>query len=832
MLTKGKHSKFRAVKYVAMVLALVAVLAFTFTACGKGEALSAEYLAGTLEKSQYNPGETFDCTGAQMKVTYANGGVETVAITSDMVGNVVLSFGMSTVEATYSVDGKQIKCAIPVTVIDPLSNDKSAAISAINGKDAVKNGDKGVAAMVAEYTNKINAAATKDAITALSAAFETELNEYVAGKAAALARVNLTKDELVAKGLYEQFLLDVMHAQTLAIANIQAALSVAQADDLAAAFEDTIAKKLSEQAFYEGADDDAIGQIDQKIEIIKLINKYIGKAENYIALIKEFNPGNTTDVAKYNDAIDTLDLLKEEVRLAINLAGYKDAVENINETVLKTGVDEIYDLIDDGFTITPAPYGEDMKTLNTAEDATAKLILDYKAAYGRAVDVFGDEIAERLATEYKYGDSALNVIDLLALLEVIEAKKGEVDTKQAAIATLNAAVADWDEENAPAVATIVAAWAELRAWGTSAIAAIMPIDTAASAVVFIANDYAADSAEKILGAFEIKYVTEETEDGVAYDGIYAVNEWSGYYVDETYLLTYFFPALDNLIAANDAAIEAAEELATKAGALAPVVYTHDKAVDADNRIKLAENAYANFVAIYAPDAENDATMGAFLAELNTIITDARAAYDKLVADADALIALIEALPEADKVVIKDFDELDADLNKVGKLYKAYTAWLAFYEANSYTDGNNEKHHFIDVIDDGDNDTATTDDQYTDALLACMKAYVELKFTEEVKVYGNITVAKAYTQAIEETDDAIDTIFRYALTEKKAELLSNLPKFDASAYDEATLHNIADILAASLVESKAAAKALANQFVDFYNNHELKTDDMADLVAFQ
>ncbi|MBO7170734.1 MAG: hypothetical protein J6W28_06125, partial [Clostridia bacterium] len=305
MLTKGQNSKFRAVKYVAMVLALVAVLAFCFTSCGQAKVLSAEYLAGTLEKDQYNVGESFDCTGAQMKVTYEDGTVATVAVTKDMVGDVVLAAGMSFVEATYSVDGASVKCAIPVTVTDPLAADKSDAIAAIQAKDEVKNGDKGVAAMVSEYVNKINAAASKDAIDALTAAFEAGLDAYVEGKAEALAQVTLTDDELLAMGLYEQFLKDVKHAMVAAQANIKAALTVEAANDYVATFEAVIAEKLSEQEFYE---DDTVGQIEQKMEIIKLINKYIAKAENYIALIKEHNPTNTAAIGKYTDAIDTLDL--------------------------------------------------------------------------------------------------------------------------------------------------------------------------------------------------------------------------------------------------------------------------------------------------------------------------------------------------------------------------------------------------------------------------------------------------------------------------------------------------------------------------------------------
>ena len=823
MLTKGKNSKFRAVKYVAMVLALVAVLAFCFTSCGTPEVLSAEYLAGTLEKTQYNAGETFDCTGAQMKVTYVNGDVNNVAITAEMVGEVTLSFGMTSVEATYSENGKQIKCLIPVTVIDPLATEKSAAIAAINAKDAVKNGDKGVAAMVAEYTNKINAASSKDAITALNTEFEAELADYTQAKADALARVELTDKQLTDKGLYEQFLLDVKNAQKLAIANIKAAISKEAADDIADGFEDLIAKKLAEQSFYEKDED---GQIDQKIALIKLINKYMKKAEGYIVTI-EANPAaegvlsalQEEKLEVYELAVIALDLLKEEVRLAINLGKVEEDLNDIIDD-LKTPLDDIYALIENGHVVKPAPYTE---TGDLAEnDDTKTLIANYDKLYADAEELFGVAGAAKEAKAYKY-DFEKSAIDLVKVFDAIKAKRADLDTKQSAIATLNATVSAWGENNVPMVAAIKSAWNELETWGTAAIT----VDD--KDIVFKAS-----TDKGMFESFEIDYVSSETasQDATGYEGKYAVDAWSDYYIDKAYLTTYFFPALDKLIKADEDARKEIGDFDGLVAAMAPIVYTHDKNVDANSRIALAEAAYTAIVTKYAPDAENDAILGEKLKAAHDKITAARTAYNKLVSDAADLIDLIKALPEANKIVIKDYDELDADLNKVGKLAKAYAAWLAFRDANMYEDGNGVKHYFTDVIDDADNNSETTDDQYSAQLLACMKAYVELKFTEEVKVYGNITVAKAYTQAIDETDETIDTVFRYALTEKKAELLNNLPKFDESAYAEATLLNIMDILSASLTESKAAAKGLANQFVEFYNNHELKTEAMDDLVAFQ
>lgn len=820
MLTKGQNSKFRAVKYVAMVLALVAVLAFCFTSCGKGEVLSAEYLAGTLDKDQYQAGEIFDCTGAQMKVTYANGDVETVNVTKEMVGEQVLSFGMSYVEVTYSAT---VKCTLPVTVIDPYSNEKAQAIAAINAKDDVKNGDKGVDALVAAYVNKINAATDKAGIDAQVAAFDTALKAYVDGKAAALKKVDLTKDELMAKGLYEQFLLDVQNAQAVAIANIKAALSVDEADELAAAFEETISKKLAEQKFYEGNKDEngAGGQIAQKVEMITLIGKHIDKAENLIALIEEngLTDALTEKVNGYKDAIAKLELLKEKVRLAINLEDCETELAAITPT-LATSVDKIYDMIKDGHTVLPAPYKAD-GTLETEleKDPTAKLLYDAETLLNAAVTEFcGDDVANTdnarnlvldLIQSYQYGDLPSEKFDLLALLNDIYDKREDLDAKQAELSVQNAAVAAWGENNVPTVAEIRAAWAALKLYGADTTI------EGSEAVLFTTKAYTGDGAttKGMFGAFELVYVTSETEEGKAYEGIYKVNEWSGYYVTKEDVVKYYFPALEALIDATADAAEKADEVVKLVSDIGPVVLTHGE-LDAAKRIAAAKIALEAFEK-YAPtlNDQDDA--------LSVAYTLAKATYDAAVErygdleDArDALIAEITALGDPENIVI-------ADYATDGKLYKARASWFAFRDLNSYIpEGKTQKAYFTDVIDDADNNSETANDQYSAQLLACMKKYVELRFVEEIKVYAAYTISDRYVTAMNNTEATKEqyNAFRSALTEKQTELLQKLPEFDASKYAEATLENIMTISNNDVEASKANVKALANQFVEYYNDN--------------
>ena len=128
MLTKERTSKTRKFKYAAVALALLAVLVFCFASCGKATPTGIEYVAGTAAKVDYNQGETFDCTGAQIKVTYDNGAVETKDVTPEMVGNAPLTLGVESVSVTYSENGATVIVNIPVTVNDPYAVDKKAAV--------------------------------------------------------------------------------------------------------------------------------------------------------------------------------------------------------------------------------------------------------------------------------------------------------------------------------------------------------------------------------------------------------------------------------------------------------------------------------------------------------------------------------------------------------------------------------------------------------------------------------------------------------------------------------------------------------------------------------
>ncbi|MBO5755731.1 MAG: hypothetical protein J6R89_06725, partial [Clostridia bacterium] len=173
---------------------------------------------------------------------------------------------------------------------------------------------------------------------------------------------------------------------------------------------------------------------------------------------------------------------------------------------------------------------------------------------------------------------------------------------------------------------------------------------------------------------------------------------------------------------------------------------------------------------------------------------------------------------ADAIVLADYDSID------GALKAAYVAYFEFAALNTYKNSENVDVTLTDVIADPTGYTLATDIVDNEArLLACMKKYVELKFTDEVRVQGDLTITAAYMKAMGVTDKATDTLFRAALLDEKNARLAQLPSFaedyklelNGEAVVE-TLDNILDILDANLAASQEVANDLADDFIAFYN----------------
>jgi len=814
MLTKGKTSKFRAVKYVAMVLALVAVFAFCLTACGKAAPVSAEYVAGTLTKGTYNQGETFDCTGAQIKITYDKGEPETVDVTTAMVGEVVLNtVGQVGVNVTYSTEGGSVTAIIPVTVVDPYAADKDAAIKAINANATVTANvdDKGIETLVSQYTADIKAATSKTAIDTLKANFETKVTEYVNAKTEARNAVNgVNYDQF-----YPQFLVRAEATKAETLDAIDAATTVAAVNAIKNTFVDNMTKLLAEQKFYIESTDNVNpdnltpGQIADKIAILTSI-------ENYQALIAERqelveangDPANVSVyIAKYEMAIDQLDWWYKYVNLTINLDGVQKKVDLVAADALRTPIDDIYDAIRDvlynkadgtytddvladgvGITVIPAPYIADEANpgqyiLDT--DTIGDLIAQIDADYAEAVTEFGSTLAEQMYVDYTVlgTEIKINLKDYVQELKDSYDVLVDIQTDAEAIIDLIDAIETAADDTAKEAA-VIAAWDALKTWGTDND--VFSLD--ATVTAFLNNL-----------VFDLEYA----------EGVYTVTqgetdvtkEWTAYDFTEEYMVTYFVPNFEELV---EATIKIDAEYILNHNIPEDIVFSYT-AIDSEAAIDEADANRTAFIdnygmEIYEKYCLEDVDGTATDVLLNTI-NAANKEYDELVVQAKELNDMITALPNAEDIVIDDYNGEEPALKF------AYDAYIAFAERN-----NEGTILHTDVIANVDN-AGTTDNEAK--LLACVDKYIELAFAEQKEVIGLLVISTAYNARVDiNTGDVSvnDTAFRTALA---TYTLNEYNELKAVAYDATGVDNFnrMEIFATNIQHVTEVAEASAKIITD-------------------
>ncbi len=209
----------------------------------------AFYVPNSLSKTEYHPGDLFDCSGAQIKILYDNDTVETIAVTQDMVGEVRFNeLGAVTVYIRCSIGGVPFEITVSVNVSDPLLAAKEAAVAKIQANElAVANASDGrVAEMLVDYEAKIRAADTKDAIDAWVLAFETEIEAYFTAKAQAFADIAAVDYSV----LTEQFKERAASAFAKANADVAAARTSDEMAQIVLAYREEIAALIEEQDFY------------------------------------------------------------------------------------------------------------------------------------------------------------------------------------------------------------------------------------------------------------------------------------------------------------------------------------------------------------------------------------------------------------------------------------------------------------------------------------------------------------------------------------------------------------------------------------------------------
>jgi len=776
MFTKVKTSKLRAVKCIVTVLALVAVLAFCLTACGKAAPTGAEYVAGTLAKSEYNQGETFDCTGAQIKITYDNGATEIIDVTAAMVGNVQLNtVGTAAINVTYSTKGGSVTAIIPVSVADPFAADRLQALSDVDDKAAeiigANNYDKGIDALLADAKATIAAATTKAAIDAAVADFATDAKALADAKIAAIADM----EELLEAGkLYDQFKTDADSAMATSLNDLKLALSITVVEDIVNAYAKKIGTLMDEQLFYESENEENPGQIYKKIDILEMIDAYQAELVEVIALVTaEGNPATKeAKLEEYAELQKYLDREYKYIVLAIDLGTKYQDIKDHFEDVMRTPIDDIYDMLEEASTlqIVPAPYVEGVLDV----DAIGDLLDAIDAKKAAAVTELGSTITEAWMAAH-IAEDATNKIDLTTAIERIRTIHTDLETRQGNAAPIVADIAAIDANTTRA--DIEAIWADLKTWGDG---------------YFFALDTTIDSTDYVT-TYDDLYNNLKFEKAIV-DGFFGIGIaeqltniiWADYDVTQEHLVTYYIPNFQDLL---DASINLDVVILNNIVNNIPeyIIYS-TTSVDANAAITAAEAARAAFITKYGQEIYDEYCFVDGADTLKADIDAARKEYTELVADANAVLDLIEALPATSEILIKDYKGGEGN-----KLYDAYEAYKAFADRNS-----DETTKYTDVI--------TTEAE----LLACVDAYVVLEYADEKNVISYVKIKGAAIEKIGAFTPDTDAAFREEITQYAD---AQMAIVNAIAYDDTLAggkdnFNRIEVLTANLAKVTEAADAVA------------------------
>lgn len=801
MLTRERTSKNRTFKYAAVVLALLAVLVLCLASCNDGAAkpVGAEYVTGTANKVEYNAGESFDCTGAQIKVTYDDGVTETKSVTKEMVGNAPLAVGTTAVSVTYSENGATIVSSIPVTVKDPLVSIRATAVDSIYAFETAKNNltDLGVAAFVREYVAKVNTAADADAVKAIVENFKADVVAHLAAKDTLInGEGGLNKIKYA--DLHDQFKADVESQKNQTLANIKAAGSVDEAKAYLAAFETYVKNKRAEQEFFEKFEEDGTGsgQIYDKMDILNAISQYQQKNEILIAIVQKAYSEDPTYVGMYNAKMygdanpNTVDCYEDiraylaerynYITLAINIDGQMEKIIETVDELLTTPIDRLVDEITSALdanaadvTVYPAKYAleedEYVDGANVTLDLLRKLknyenlvyvegdVMDYQT---QAIKEFGPSGLRTLLNNYGVIDSGsiiehviAEIVERYEHLMAVRADARNADATLDVVALIDAA--SKATAGAEKRAAVDAAWAAYKAWGTRNN-------------VFTLNDTS-------VGSWSNQHFNDNISYTGKYDAVYAVTliadkwnasnlgEWSDYALDgkkfvdngaASYITTYFIPNFDLLITATQE--QDAYEVKALTDLIQVVLYSDDADIDDLARITAARNALEAYRKFHDQD---NAFLGNKMDETEATIKAAEERHEALVKKAKEVN---EAIDEYEKQNTTNGGVTLEDYRGEGKLYVAYKLYREFADMNKDTKDNDKK--YTDVIYNKDlvtdeNGEATSGNEIN--LLACLDVYFRLEYEDQRHTGAFLTLTTTLTTKIGSIS-VTDTEYREAL----------------------------------------------------------------------
>ncbi len=788
MLTKEKRNNFRLIKYVAVAVALVALAVLCLTSCGKALPTSVEVVANP-EKTDYVLNEVFDCTGAKIKVTYDNGSTEEFDVTVGMITPTLFdSTDIKSVTVTYAENGVSVMTTITVKVTDQFAAERAAAIASLATVKTANPLDKGIAALVDEYTKSINSAASAELIASLAAQFEDDAEAFLAAKAdlldelagliakveaartaarkeeakaAAIAKAaaaglseaeqaaagQAAADAVVASKLYDQYLTGAKNEVKKADTAIKSAASVSAAEEALADCEFALNTLLETQEVYEKED----GLNAQKLALLKAIVTYKERGTLLITYVDEvLNDPATADsvkgtlraeIQKYNTAIDTLNDAYNAVLLALDLSQIQALIDEALED-LRTPIDDVYDTLKGGIEeIVPAPFFDTKQNnawaLNTDADTVGKLLASVKTSYDKAVALYGEARTNEMMESYKFidADGKTAYVDLKADWTTVDTTyKTLVAWQEAAIADvigkLDAAIAS------KADADIEAAWAALKAWGEN------KVFTLDSAITAVDNN--------------LVYNLNCANGTYTFPAVFAT-----YALTEAHMLTYFVP---NFSAFEDAVAEnQANKVKDAVNAIGQVIYALDTTLDSDAAIKAARKAITDYIANYGADYYETYCYVNGVDELDATVTAKEEEYAARKALAESIIADVKASVTAkdiNAIVIEDYT------NDGSVLASAYANYVKFLAENTLTADRGAYAAgtvVIDVLQVSAGYTGSLADDKVDAqLIARIKAYIVQAVNDEITVAVAGTLNPAFSTKLGTYNPETESVQRTAL----------------------------------------------------------------------
>ena len=266
------------------VLAMLVVMVLGLASCNAPEVAGIQYVDGSLDKAEYDINQTIDPTGAQIKVTYADGTSKTVDVDGSMVGTVVaVAKGNLDVVITYIENGKTFATKMTVSVKDPVGDKQAEAAGKV---DANVTAEDLKDATINSYTQSIKAqiAGTKDVetINKLVNDHKAFVEAYKAAKAdaeAALAAAKTAAAKLIndadLSGIFPVNLPAVEAQKAAALKDIEAALTAAQATATAEGFTGYVAGVIEGQKYLETEELDPNTFMERKIAAINDLKTFV-----------------------------------------------------------------------------------------------------------------------------------------------------------------------------------------------------------------------------------------------------------------------------------------------------------------------------------------------------------------------------------------------------------------------------------------------------------------------------------------------------------------------------------------------------------------------------